>query len=359
MYHQVPVSPAQLPQQQPQMLQHHPQHTSYSFMPPALGAPSGAQPAQLLASAPTVPHLLAFPPYYEHHLQHHALHQQQVQHYPLPAVQHYHHYQQHQQQQHFHQQPQHFLQQSHLIPAVPVHQGVPGYQATSVTTQAPGAATLVQMPASFPTQQQAMSQLNVPIRVALVSKSPPVLPLPAVAPLPTPPSTPDVGPAKPGIAIHVALLQRGVDKSNRPILTERFRTKLCRNHTEEKPCPYRMRCMFAHGREELRTADLNFREGLFTESAIRQLQEQDAAARRRHRATSVSGGLGSIAAGSPDSAQLQIGSTSAPSSVPETPSPFGATTLYAVAPFGGVGVVSPAFTALGSGPQSPHAFPPP
>jgi hypothetical protein len=73
------------------------------------------------------------------------------------------------------------------------------------------------------------------------------------------------------------------------ILVDRFRTRPCRNHRPApgKQCPYRSRCMFAHGDEELRTSAMNFRDGLFTEAAIRTFQEVESARRRRRGAGAV------------------------------------------------------------------------
>jgi hypothetical protein len=56
---------------------------------------------------------------------------------------------------------------------------------------------------------------------------------------------------------------------HRPILAERFRTKLCRNHVERGTCPYVHRCMFAHGEFEMRTTAQNVADRLFSEDAIR------------------------------------------------------------------------------------------
>jgi len=56
---------------------------------------------------------------------------------------------------------------------------------------------------------------------------------------------------------------------HRPILAERFRTKMCKNHVERGECPYVHRCMFAHGESELRTTEQNVADRLFSEDAIR------------------------------------------------------------------------------------------
>lgn len=56
---------------------------------------------------------------------------------------------------------------------------------------------------------------------------------------------------------------------HKPILADRFRTKLCRNYAQTGECPYFHRCMFAHGEQDLRTKADNVRDGLFSEDAIR------------------------------------------------------------------------------------------
>jgi hypothetical protein len=57
-----------------------------------------------------------------------------------------------------------------------------------------------------------------------------------------------------------------------PRLAERFKTKLCRNWVTTGSCPYEQRCMFAHGDDEMRTREWNFRDGLTTETAIKEFQ---------------------------------------------------------------------------------------
>lgn len=59
---------------------------------------------------------------------------------------------------------------------------------------------------------------------------------------------------------------------HRYLLAERYKTKTCRNHMMTGACPYGHRCMFAHGLHELRTTDMNVRDGLMTEEAIRSFQ---------------------------------------------------------------------------------------
>ncbi|CAD2214581.1 Zinc finger protein CTH1 [Angomonas deanei] len=56
------------------------------------------------------------------------------------------------------------------------------------------------------------------------------------------------------------------------ILADRYKTKMCKNYLETGSCPYEVRCMFAHGEEELRTAEQNLADGLDTEEAIKAFQ---------------------------------------------------------------------------------------
>ncbi|EKF32274.1 hypothetical protein MOQ_003879 [Trypanosoma cruzi marinkellei] len=64
------------------------------------------------------------------------------------------------------------------------------------------------------------------------------------------------------------------DMAARPILAERYKTKFCRNYVLTGICPYQRRCMFAHGEYELRTPEMNIRDGLVTEEAIRLFRRQ-------------------------------------------------------------------------------------
>jgi len=57
--------------------------------------------------------------------------------------------------------------------------------------------------------------------------------------------------------------------AERHVLAERFKCKLCRNWVSTGVCPYEVRCMFAHGKHELRTMEMNLREGLITAEAIK------------------------------------------------------------------------------------------
>lgn len=60
------------------------------------------------------------------------------------------------------------------------------------------------------------------------------------------------------------------------VLAERYKTKVCKNYIEMGMCPYESRCMFAHGDDELRTADENLRDGIVTEDSIRHFKRMQA-----------------------------------------------------------------------------------
>jgi len=60
----------------------------------------------------------------------------------------------------------------------------------------------------------------------------------------------------------------------KPILAERFKTKPCRNYLTTGECPYQHRCMFAHGDVETRSKEQNLRDGLTSESAIKEFQRR-------------------------------------------------------------------------------------
>jgi len=68
---------------------------------------------------------------------------------------------------------------------------------------------------------------------------------------------------------------------HKPILAERFKTKMCRNFVTTGVCPYEQRCMFAHGDDELRTKDMNLTDQLTTEEAIKNFQRAKYAAKAR------------------------------------------------------------------------------
>lgn len=63
--------------------------------------------------------------------------------------------------------------------------------------------------------------------------------------------------------------------NEKPVQPDRFKTRLCDKFILTwGNCPYGTRCMFAHGEEELRTAEENLSCGLVTKGAIRLFQLQ-------------------------------------------------------------------------------------
>jgi hypothetical protein len=70
---------------------------------------------------------------------------------------------------------------------------------------------------------------------------------------------------------------------NKPILAERFKTKLCQNYVVHGNCPYEIRCMFAHGDCEMRSKEMNLAAGLVTEDAIKKFQRDRMIAARHEK----------------------------------------------------------------------------
>jgi hypothetical protein len=66
-------------------------------------------------------------------------------------------------------------------------------------------------------------------------------------------------------------------------IAARFRTRLCETYEATRRCPYAYRCMFAHGRGQLRTATVNVADGLTSEAAVKTFQknQQESAQRRK------------------------------------------------------------------------------
>lgn len=64
------------------------------------------------------------------------------------------------------------------------------------------------------------------------------------------------------------------DESKKHIMAERYKTKMCKNFVSTGACPYEVRCMFAHGDGELRTAEMNMADGLTSEEAIKAYQQK-------------------------------------------------------------------------------------
>jgi hypothetical protein len=57
-------------------------------------------------------------------------------------------------------------------------------------------------------------------------------------------------------------------------LASRFRTSLCRSFSSDGGCAYGERCMFAHGPTELRTNQMNARDGIVTHHSVRQFRAE-------------------------------------------------------------------------------------
>ena len=53
------------------------------------------------------------------------------------------------------------------------------------------------------------------------------------------------------------------------IIAERFKTRLCKSYRKSGECPYFHRCMFAHGKDDIRTTEQNVAAGLVTENAVK------------------------------------------------------------------------------------------
>eukprot|EP00672_Neobodo_designis_P023432 CAMPEP_0174826830 /NCGR_PEP_ID=MMETSP1114-20130205/260_1 /TAXON_ID=312471 /ORGANISM="Neobodo designis, Strain CCAP 1951/1" /LENGTH=255 /DNA_ID=CAMNT_0016060397 /DNA_START=118 /DNA_END=885 /DNA_ORIENTATION=+ len=79
---------------------------------------------------------------------------------------------------------------------------------------------------------------------------------------------------------------RDAAKEERPlIMAERFKTRLCKTFRKTGACAYELRCMFAHGKSDLRTEAQNEAAGLTTEEAVKAWQrarEAEAAAAQAH-----------------------------------------------------------------------------
>ena len=73
-------------------------------------------------------------------------------------------------------------------------------------------------------------------------------------------------------ADHASAAANSAAAAERHVLAERYKTKMCRNYLQTGECPYETRCMFAHGDHEFRTCEMNIRDGLVTEEAIKAFQ---------------------------------------------------------------------------------------
>jgi hypothetical protein len=57
-----------------------------------------------------------------------------------------------------------------------------------------------------------------------------------------------------------------------PLIAERFKTRLCKTFRKTGQCEFLARCMFAHGKEDLRTTEANVADGLVSEIAVKNWQ---------------------------------------------------------------------------------------
>jgi len=56
---------------------------------------------------------------------------------------------------------------------------------------------------------------------------------------------------------------------DRQVHASLYKTKACRKFMANGVCPYESRCMFAHSEKELRTVEMNEKDGLITEEAVK------------------------------------------------------------------------------------------
>jgi hypothetical protein len=69
-------------------------------------------------------------------------------------------------------------------------------------------------------------------------------------------------------SIHIPMVAP-LYAAHKPLLADRFKTKLCETFEREGYCSYDARCMFAHGSDDLRSKEMNLLDGLVTDDAIR------------------------------------------------------------------------------------------
>jgi hypothetical protein len=80
-----------------------------------------------------------------------------------------------------------------------------------------------------------------------------------------------------------------VDSASFPLMATRYKTKLCETFSAKHKCPYAYRCMFAHGRNQLRSAQQNVDDGLVTEGAIKVFQQKQVELSRQRKAAGTNG----------------------------------------------------------------------
>jgi hypothetical protein len=143
----------------------------------------------------------------------------------------------------------------------------------------------------------------------------------------------------------------GSPTDHKPILAERFKTKMCRNYVEKGECPYEIRCMFAHGDDEMRTKQMNLTDGLTTEEAIKTFQRAQAEKNRKSAKKSQKRQLQKVTkeggVGSPTGASPAVGATN------PTSGAAGASGLLGV---GGPSVPLPATRSSPAGPAGSRNF---
>jgi hypothetical protein len=72
----------------------------------------------------------------------------------------------------------------------------------------------------------------------------------------------------PTMQIHIPV-RAPLRPAHKPLLAERFKTRLCETFERQGRCEYEARCMFAHGSDNLRSKEMNLLDGLVTDDAIR------------------------------------------------------------------------------------------
>jgi hypothetical protein len=65
------------------------------------------------------------------------------------------------------------------------------------------------------------------------------------------------------------------------VIAKKFRTKMCQNFVNTGTCPYLLRCVFAHGKDSLRTCAMNLRDNVTSEEAIKAFQRHEIESRQR------------------------------------------------------------------------------
>jgi hypothetical protein len=90
-----------------------------------------------------------------------------------------------------------------------------------------------------------------------------------------------------------------------PLMATRYKTKLCETFSAKHKCPYAYRCMFAHGRNQLRSAQQNVDDGLVTEGAIKAFQQKQVELSRQRKAAAGTNGTPFAAGMDPEGSPAQ------------------------------------------------------